>query len=364
MRFVLCLVTFFASLRVLFDRISDRSFNLGGRLKVKTMKTMKTHLLAIATLLMLTGSAVTSSNVNIEGCHMFPPNNLRYPVTNGAEATGISQQDFDQVLNALESVYAPIVAAEHATLKISRDWENPEVNAASSRSPFGSTWILHMYGGMARHPQMTKEAFLLVACHEMGHQLGKSTRYTGTPMASEGQADYFATLKCMRRVLHVFKTAGETVRLAHAAGRLATQACGRFQKLNLDGNNDAMAICLREHSAADTLAKILGALTNDKRAQKGLPQLPIPDLQTPDESVSPHTLTDTYPLPQCRLDTYSAGALCPVPVETPLDANSANSGVCLLPTRGGQSLAKSNQNSIDDQLGARPRCWYNQEEMN
>jgi hypothetical protein len=311
-----------------------------------------------------TGSAVTApGHKHSEGCHMFPDNNLYFPISNGAEQTGISKEDFDTVLDAIQMVYGPEVKAEGGTLKILRNWTDGEVNAGASRSPFGNTYILHMFGGMARHPQMTKEGFLLVACHEMGHHLGKSPTYPGTPMASEGQADYFATLKCMRKVLAVFNTAREASKLSRIAGRLASNACKRFERLSLDGAPDGAAVCLRSHIAAETLATILGGLTNDKRKSKGLPPLPPPSLQTPDESAVRNTIVDAYPGVQCRLDTYSSGALCPVSVETKLDANSPNSGVCLMPSRGA-SLAEANVDSIEDQLGARPPCWYNQKEMN
>ncbi len=327
------------------------------------LKTLRTQILVVAALLTLTGSAVTSTqHVHSQSCNLFPKNDLYYPISNGAEPTGISKQDFDTVLDAIQMVYGPEVKAEGGTLKILRAWSNGEVNAGASRSPFGNTFILHMFGGMARHPQMTKESFLLIACHEMGHHLGKSPRYPGTPMASEGQADYFATLKCMRKVLTVFNTARETAGLSRIAGRLATQACKRFQRLSLDGTNDGAAICLRSHTAAETLGGILGSLTNDKRKAKNLPPLPLPKLNTPDLSVVPRTIIDAYPGVQCRLDTYSAGALCPVGVDTNLDEKSPNSGVCLMPSRRA-SLAESNAGSIEDQLGVRPPCWYNQKEM-
>jgi len=45
------------------------------------------------------------------------------------------------------------------------------VNAYASVDKQGQQFI-HMFGGLARHPLMTEDAFLLVACHEFGHHYG------------------------------------------------------------------------------------------------------------------------------------------------------------------------------------------------
>ena len=69
-----------------------------------------------------------------------------------------------------------------------------------------STWEVHMYGGLARHQAVTADGFALVVCHELGHHLG------GAPQkvdwfgrlrwaSNEGQADYWGTAKCFRKLL-------------------------------------------------------------------------------------------------------------------------------------------------------------------
>ena len=318
-------------------------------------------LLAVGALIAAATSSASVRHHDVDGCQMFPKNSLRFPVTFGAEETGISEKDFNTSLDAIEHVYQPEVQAAGARLKILRNWMSPEVNAGASRSPDGKTWMLHMFGGMARHPEMTNEGFLLVACHEMGHHLGLSPHYPGDAMASEGQADYYATLKCMRRTLALFKTAGQTRGLVRTAPRLATEACKRFQQKSFDGTDDGVAVCLRSHAAASTLGQILGEIINDALQKAGRKTLPIPKLSTPDLTVVRKTIVDDYPSPQCRLDTYSAGALCPIGVNTPLDAENPNSGVCLNPTSGAEGAGS--QDSIIDKLGARPPCWYNQAEF-
>lgn len=294
-------------------------------------------------------------------CNMFPRNRLRFPIRSGVGATGISQVEFNQILDAVESTYAQEVKSRGGQLVIVRDWTNDFVNASAGRR--GNQYVVHMFGGMARHPKMTKEGFLLVACHEMGHHLGESPTYTGDVLASEGQSDYYASLKCMRRVLAKFNTASSARGLASRTDPVTTQKCGRFHQKNLDGRNDAGAVCLRTHLAAETLTAILASLENEDRKQRGLPQIPMPNLNTPDRSVARKTLTDDYPSAQCRLDTYSAGAQCPVEVATALDPATPNSGVCLRPAAQLLRANANHEGSLPDALGARPACWYNQLEM-
>src|SRR6478609_9034269 len=64
-----------------------------------------------------------------------------------------------------------------------------------------TTYRVHMYGGLARRPEVTPDGFTLVVCHEVGHHFG------GYPFvrdaywaANDGQADYFSTLACARRL--------------------------------------------------------------------------------------------------------------------------------------------------------------------
>lgn len=73
-------------------------------------------------------------------------------------------------------------------------------NASAQR--MGSTWVVNMYGGLARHNEITIDGFALVLCHEIGHHLGGAPKYGGfnTWGTNEGGSDYFATLKCLRRI--------------------------------------------------------------------------------------------------------------------------------------------------------------------
>ena len=78
-------------------------------------------------------------------------------------------------------------------------WESPTINAQAWR--LGSARYVRVYGGLVRHPQITKFGLALMLAHETAHHLG------GLPldpamlwMTWQGQADYWAANTAMPRV--------------------------------------------------------------------------------------------------------------------------------------------------------------------
>lgn len=120
----------------------------------------------------------------------------------GASAQSVSREESAAVLARVSGLYAPAAAARGARLRLRLRWENDAVDAKSKRD--GNVYLIDVYGGLARHPAMTADALALLACHEIGHHFGGAPKMrTGRHRwgSTEGQADYFATLKCLRRVL-------------------------------------------------------------------------------------------------------------------------------------------------------------------
>ena len=138
-----------------------------------------------------------SFSTSIFAC--MPENNLYIPSTTDHQK-GISRDIYDAVISKVESVYAPIVARKGAKLKIMRLWDSGIVNAGTCPNS-KREWIVNMYGGLARHALTTPDSFAGVICHELGHHLGGYPRKSTAFWASnEGQSDYFASTKCLRRV--------------------------------------------------------------------------------------------------------------------------------------------------------------------
>lgn len=236
-------------------------------------------------------------------------------------APGLDRATFDHVLDRVDRVYTPIFAGMGRKFVIEREWDNDTVNATALFGPDDSS-IIRMFGGLARYPGMTADSWLLVACHEIGHHIGGAPRFQAWNMSVEGQADYYASLKCMRIM---FAEDDNSAWLA------SPEADPFAKKLCLANHADARdaAICVRSSVAA----KHSGSVTRDAHFSR-------PDLF----NVSP--LTQTYhPEPQCRLDTFLAGAVCNRAVSDAVDARDPNRGTCGFAPGG----------SV---LGFRPLCWW------
>lgn len=255
-----------------------------------------------------------------------PANNLRIPV-GMFTAGGITQEQFDAVLNRVDDIYKGEVARAGGTLKINHMWSDATVNASASRQ--GNTWVLNMYGGLARHQTINVEGMALVACHEMGHHIGGAPKISGwfsTWATNEGGADYFAGLKCLRRF---FAQDDNKAILANVTiDPLVKATCEKQFTTEAD-----QLICQRISMAGESVAYLFQALRNETTP---------PKFSTPDT----HKVTkmdDNHPGTQCRLDTYYAGFTC---------ASSVNEAVSDTDYKVGSCYAAR------DTVGVRPTCWF------
>ncbi|OGS45105.1 MAG: hypothetical protein A3J79_02340, partial [Elusimicrobia bacterium RIFOXYB2_FULL_62_6] len=209
-------------------------------------------------------------------------------------------------------------------LEINRLWEDSTVNASTQR--IGNRYILNMYGGLARHDAITQDGFALVVCHELGHQVGGAPKYAYQWASNEGQADYYASLKCMRKVFSSASTK-DFSRMA-ASDPVAEQACAAAHK-----SAAQRALCVRNAMAGLSVTGLFASFGNG----------PAPKLDTPDPKVVAST-QDKHPASQCRLDTYFQGSLCPVSASKDVSDDDAALGTCTA--------------SQGHSVGLRPRCWY------
>jgi hypothetical protein len=91
-------------------------------------------------------------------------------------------------------------------------WESPTINAQAWR--LGSAPFVRVYGGLVRHPTITKYGLALMLAHETGHHLGGLPRDPAMPwMTWQGQADYWAASVAMPRIWGP-RASGATVRAA------------------------------------------------------------------------------------------------------------------------------------------------------
>lgn len=285
--------------------------------------------LAIATGLVLTVSLVLANNISREKtlCKGFvPPNNMKIPV-GLFSVGGITESQFNLVIDRLVKIYGPEIAAQGNKLTVKRLWADATVNASAQRS--GKDFVLNMYGGLARHPAVNVEGFALVLCHEMGHHIGGAPKVSGFMSSwatNEGGADYFATLKCLRRLF------SEDDNQAILAGVDIDQTALAGCTSQYPNMQDRL-LCMRNSIAGQSVAELFQSLSKSPV---------VPRYNTPDKGVVTK-INDNHPATQCRLDTYLQGALCEADVNSPVSQTDIREGSCY----AGANL-----------VGNRPLCWY------
>lgn len=259
---------------------------------------------------------------------IMPENDLWIGVGN-KNTKEMTEVEFNQILDRVEAIYKPIVTAKKRKLEIVRKWKDGTVNAYAMKGLFG-TWKVVMFGGMARHPETTKDSFAVVVCHEMGHHLG------GTPikedaigrMSVEGQADYWGGMKCLRKYMEKDDNAA-------IAAKLVVPEIVKTRCQNTYTNENDIGICYRTALAGMQLGKIFAAV----KPQPGT----VLDFGTPDTTVVKRTISD-HPPYQCRVDTFFSAALCDKDADLETNEKDPDVGVC---------------NKAEGYTqGLRPLCWY------
>lgn len=284
--------------------------------------------LTIVALTATLGFAHHTSHDHTTLCSGFvPENDMKIPV-GLFTAGGITEQQFNFVLDRIERLYKADVERMGDTLKINRLWSDATVNASAQRS--GKTQVLNMYGGLARHQATNIEGFALVACHEFGHHNGgapKGGGWFGNGWATnEGGSDYYATSKCLRRFF------AEDDNAAILAGLDLDPVAEAGCTAQFPNEQDRL-ICLRTSLAGASVANLFMSLRKETTA---------PNFGTPDKrEVS--KMNDQHPDTQCRMDTYFAGMLCVAKESEALSNTDYKTGTCYAPR---------------DIAGVRPRCWF------
>ena len=106
-------------------------------------------------------------------------------------------------------------------------WESPTVNAQAWY--FGSALYVRVYGGLVRHPALTKYGLTLILAHETGHHLGGLPRDPAMPwMTWQGQADYWAARIAMPIILGP-RARGATLRGAAEILKLHRTLASEFE---------------------------------------------------------------------------------------------------------------------------------------
>lgn len=230
-------------------------------------------------------------------CFLFSP-------SNGLQAA-ISEERFDQLIDDLISEFSTDISEKGGVLKVDRKWTSQLQTEKAIRNKH--QYIIEVHGGLARHPDITEDGFLLILCHELGHLIG-SYPYFKEPhlsvLSNEGQADYFATNICLKRL---WKNDQTTSSLSVSGALPLSEFNQWFDKecqQNFAQDPQEKKMCPRLMQASLNASIVLGKVTAQ---MLGKPYV-APEVGLIDKRVVAD-IRDRHSNPQCRLETFIRGIL-------------------------------------------------------
>jgi len=235
-----------------------------------------------------------------------------------------------QVINKLQKIYAPIYKSkgQDFTIYIEEVPVDGFVMGGGRNEPDDKTRSVFVRRGFLNHELTNPDSVAFILCHEIGHHHGGGRYYTYAKTASEGQAEYYAAAKCMRKYLKDLdnKAYLKTISLNPGAIKICNKNWGASTKESF--------VCQRTIAAG----KIFIESVYKKR--------PVINVSTPATNIVSMP-NDNYLKPQCRLDTIVHASVCSVSDDIEMSADDALAGTC----------------NITDghQVGLRPTCWFNEE---
>ena len=234
----------------------------------------------------------------------------------------ISKKRFQVLLQDMSERLQTLPEGSRVPIHLVPDWESEERDAQITRNERLEP-VITVHGGLARHALMTEDALKLFVCHELGHYFGGAPKLlrgqSGRKSWSsvEGQSDYYATAKCLPRLLEEEEGKDLAEPLVSPEPLIGDIDC-------LD------QLCLRLKEASLAASMIISDLVQE-------PWDPEIDLRDP--TVVSETLRH-HPSAQCRLDTFVAGIACRHLAESSFDDENPELGAC------------------QEQFSARPKCWF------
>lgn len=283
-------------------------------------------------------------------CNLIPNVNQRNAERlAGMRGGQISMQTFNDVIRIANQVYAPEFRRSGLTFVLRGFWQSNDANAYAypgedpvevfeRKAREGATLKdfnmrfrrADIHGGLARNPFMTPDGLLMVICHEIGHHLGGLPANQGHFASNEGQSDYFAATKCMRRVLSNYDNVS-VMRNRQIDFLVRNKCLAAFPK-----DMQEAAICMRTSMAGQSLARVLASLGGEKDVRFDQPS-----------RVAVQVTDNSHPDAQCRLDTYFQGALCRAPFQQSMNFSNIRDGACVPENLAGLIGG-----------GVRPVCWF------
>ncbi len=264
-------------------------------------------------------SLACDGGMNFKNSPSIPENSLY--------ANDMTEKEFKTTLKNFEAFFSPAIDNEHnRELIIFGSWASNTVNAYAEQGD--KKVMITVYGGLARHKAITNDGLVATLCHELGHHFGGYPKKTTNRWSSaEGQADYYATMKCLRRI---WEKADNKLALQNRVipAHLSSECSNTFK------DEKSRLLCERMGLAGLSISLMIQDLDHDSIE---------PKFHTPDDLVV-RAINYMHPYAQCRLDTYFQGAICSVPQSIEFDDDDERIGAC--------------HSHHGDVRGLRPRCWF------
>lgn len=203
----------------------------------------------------------------------------------------VTEADFYEIVGKVYSLYFQNTLNRQITVK-TLDWKNPYISAwALEEKP--DEFSINFWGGFARLPGMTRRAFALTVCHEIGHIIGGAPHHKikdFQKLSAEGQSDFFASARCFKKYIEEF---GDELEVTALSPLALDQCRAQFQ------DTIQQELCYSTAKAGQDLTAVLSYLSPNTLAS----------FETPSSDIVAETLFDSYPSVQCRMDTFLVGAL-------------------------------------------------------
>lgn len=243
-----------------------------------------------------------------------------------ATYASITQDEFNRIVDQVHEIYKDNSLYSGKDLVIEKHWHHQQgtglIVDSSIRLPPDKIPKIIITGTVAVAKEIDADAFALLLCHEFGHHLGGAPKFTSRLQSwstIEGQADYWAASKCLKKYMQLDKDSNLQIVSNMNIPLSIQEKCGNSYEDKID-----KLICNRVAMAGVKVGKYFSGRNNSKI-----------DIDFSAPSVS-ETLTgfrlDKY-RDQCRIETFLAGAYC------------------------NQDVDKNNQFCTTGD-GARPSCWY------
>jgi hypothetical protein len=233
-----------------------------------------------------------------------------------SEAGSLSQDDFNQVIDRVESFY--FYNRHQEKIEVQRFWETQGEHDCAIRFPYLTLErpVVKITGAVAQYAGMSLDAFAILVCHEFGHHLADGPRIGSGHFVSwssaEGEADYWATAECLK---HYLRDQESPVDLNEFS--LPADAAEKCQK-NFP-KSDERETCYRSVHAILALKSYFEESGSKIDLERHAPKT---------VGLVRRFRRDLY-RDQCRIETFLAGAYC-----------------------------NQKDASCDSGDGARPDCWY------